>query len=61
MIGETIKWRIRIVTKTGGITLGIGLKSFLKNINFQIEDSDYNKHGCYLVGSSGYSFTYMDK
>ncbi len=59
MIGETIKWRIKIVNLTDSFFLGIGLKTVLKNNNF-IWAGYYDKHGCYMVAQEGSSYTYLD-
>ncbi len=63
MIGETIKWKVKIVNKTGGIRLGIGLKTFLKYKSFLVDNNfkDYDKHGCYVVNSIGFTYTYLEK
>ncbi len=60
MIGDTIKWRIRIAN-LGFIYLGIGLKKVLTNNGFVWTSGEYDKHGCYIVGRDGHSDTYMDK
>ncbi len=61
MIGDTIKWRIKIVNLLEGIFLGIGLKKVLTRKGFVWENADYDKHGCYIVAKNGDSYTYMDK
>ncbi len=62
MIGETIKWRMKIVNQAAGILLGVGLISVLKNNDFLVKSfNEYDKHGCYAVYSGGYSYTYLDK
>ncbi len=62
MIGETIKWRIKIVNKRGVIRLGIGLKTVLKNNELNNNHGlKYDQHGCYVVSCGGVSLTYLDK
>ncbi len=60
MIGDKIKWRIKIINLKCDIMLGIGLKKILTINEFYL-DLNYNKHGCYIVSSDGYSLTYMNK
>ncbi len=61
MIGETIKWKIKIVNLINHIYLGIGLRTVLKNNGFQLLDGTYDKHGCYIVRQDGSALTYMDQ
>ncbi len=49
MIGDTIKWRIKVKSITNGMLLGIGLKSVLENKNYIVNDWSYDKHGCNIV------------
>ncbi len=39
MIGDTIKWRVKIVNLSSGISFGIGLKTVLKNNEFLLKSS----------------------
>ncbi len=61
MIGETIRWNIKIINLTNWIGVGVGLKNIVTDNNFIFTDDEYDKHGCYFVTSDGYSFTYLDK
>ncbi len=62
MIGETIKWRVKIINTKGWMFLGIGLRKVLTNRNFLVDPTwNYDKHGCYVVSSIGYSYTYLDQ
>ncbi len=61
MIGETIKWRIKIVNLVNNIFIGIGLKTILENNEYLLQSGQYDKHGCYIVAQNGYLHTYMDK
>ncbi len=60
-MGETIKWKIKIVNKVSSMFVGIGLKTIMKNNNFLWKGGDHEKHGCYIVAYNGYSYAYLNK
>ncbi len=41
--------------------LGIGLKNILKHNKFTFSSFNSNNHGCYLMGSNGFAYTYKHK
>ncbi len=61
MIGDIIKYRIKLVNLKGQIAVGIGLRNVLKNNDFLWKSGEYDKHGFYIVESNSYSYSYMDK
>ncbi len=62
MIGETIKWRMKIGNKINIVHAGIGLRKFLKNKDFHVKKfNEYDKHGCFNISSGGYAWTYLNE
>ncbi len=61
MIGETIKWRMKIANLSNvNIYLGIGLRTFSKNNYFAFTNfTENNNHGCYVLGSDRKAYAHL--